>query len=194
MNNTLLNLTPEQFCDITNACAEGRKYALTQPDMAAVWDNCPRAVWLLWIVKRIRRTNDDKTLLRFAVWCVRETPLADGRKVFDLLTDERSQNAVVVAEKYAIGDATDQELDAARAAARAAAWAAAEAAARAAAWAAAEAAARDAAGAAVWDAARAAAWAAAQPAAWAAAWAAAEAHQVAHLRTLFENPFKEAKP
>ena len=123
MNNTLLNSTPEQFCNLTNACKEGREYALTQPNMAAVWDNCPRADWLLWITDKIGCTPDDKTLRLFAVWCVRETPLADRRKVFDLLMDERSKNAVVVAEKHATGRATTQELAAARDAAGAAAWA-----------------------------------------------------------------------
>ena len=167
MNNTLLNLTPKQFCDITNACSDGRKYALTQPDMAAVWDNCPRVDWLLWIAEKIGCTPDERTLRLFAVWCVRETPLADGRKVCDLLTDERSKNALVVAKKYATGNATNQELAAARyAAARAAAEAAAEAAAR-----------------------------AAGDAAWDAAEAAAGNAQVNQLRTMIPNPFrKEAQP
>jgi len=158
MNNTLLNLTPEQFCDMINACSDGRKYALTQPDMAAVWDNCPRVDWLLWMAEKTGCTPDDKTLRLFAVWCVRDTPLADGRKVFDLLTDDRSKNALVVAEKYATGNATDQEL--------AAAWVAAGAAARAAA----RAAAGD------------AAWAAAGDAAWDAAWDAACKWQSERLR------------
>ena len=93
-----------------------------------------------------------KTWRLFAVWC--------GRQVEHLMEDERSKNALNVAERHANGEATDAELAAAwaaaRAAARDAAWAAA--------WAAARAAARDAAGAA----ARAAAWAAARDAAGAA--------------------------
>jgi hypothetical protein len=101
-------------------------------------------------------TWNDKNLRLFACWCV--------RKIWHLLTDERSRNAVVVAEKYANGDATQEELAAAWDAAGAAAGAA-----RAAAWAAAGAAA----GAAAWDAAWDAAWAAAGDAAWGAAWAAA---------------------
>jgi len=71
---------------------------------------------------------DDKTLRLFAVYCARD--------VQHLMNDERSLNALNVAEKYAIGQATDNELAAAEAAARDAA--------RDAAWAAAEAAARDA--------------------------------------------------
>jgi hypothetical protein len=82
--------------------------------------------------------------------CVRETPVADGRKVWDLLTYDCSREAVEIAERYADGDATDEQLAdaawAARATARAAThaawnaqdatmWAAADAA-RAAAWAA----------------------------------------------------------
>ena len=61
-------------------------------------------------------TWNDKNLRLFACWCV--------RKIWHLLTDERSRNAVVVAEKYANGDATQEELAAAWDAARAAAWAA----------------------------------------------------------------------
>jgi hypothetical protein len=101
--------------------------------------------------------------------------------------DRRPHDAVIVARRYAAGNATDAERDAAWDAARAAAWAAAGTAARAAAgtaaWAAARDAARVAAGAAArvaaWDAAgaaaRAAAWDAARAAAWDAAWDAARA-------------------
>jgi len=117
----------------------------------------------------------------FAVWC--------ARQVEHLMRDERSKVALVVAERYANGAASDKELVAAWAAAEAAAEAAAwdervaardarvaardaRAAARAAAWDA-WAAARDAA----WDAAWDAAGDAARDAAWAAAWAAARGAQ-----------------
>jgi hypothetical protein len=119
----------------------------------------------LWVVLRPEVLNDT-TLRRLACAFVRETPICDGRTVWDLLTDPRSRAAVETAEKYCDGLATAEELDAARAAAEAA-WAAARSAsaARAAAWAA-RAAARSA------SAARAAVWAA-EAAARAAAWAAA---------------------
>ena len=61
------------------------------------------------------------------------------------MTDERSLNALDVAERYADGLANNEELDAAWDAARAAAWDAVRAAAWDAAWDAARAAARDAA-------------------------------------------------
>jgi hypothetical protein len=86
---------------------------------------------------------------RYAVWC--------ARQVQHLMTDERSLNALNVAERHANGQATDQELAAAWDAASDAAWAAArdaQIAVRFAAWATASAAAQ------------ATAWAAAQAAAW----------------------------
>ena len=109
--------------------------------------------------------NAERELRLFACWSVRNTPLADGRTVWDLLTDKRSKTAVEVAEQYAGGLATDHELAAAWAAARATAWDAAWDAARDAAWDAAGATARDAARAAARDAARDAARAAARDAA-----------------------------
>ena len=106
----------------------------------------------------------DKQLRLFAVRC--------ARRVQHLMTDPRSVAALDVAERYAKGEATDDELSAARAAAMSAAtdaaWAAsaAEAAAWTAAWDAAWAASA-AASAAAWDATRDAASAAASAAAWA---------------------------
>ena len=199
-----LNLTPKQFCAKTDACSEGLEFALTQPTMAEVWDNCPRSDWMLWILEKLNRQPDDRTLRLFAVWCARNTPLPDGRKVGDMLTDPRSLAALDVAERYANGNAKDDELAAARAAAWAAAWDAARAAARDAAWAAAWAAAWDAAEAAARDAARDAAWAAAEAAASAAAGDAAGAAardaagvaQADQLRKIMPNPFtmkEEAK-
>ena len=99
----------------------------------------------------------------FAVWC--------ARRVQHLMTDPRSVAALDVAERYANGEATNDDL----AAALAAVWDAALDPALAASWAAA----RDAEGAAAWDAAGAAAldaaWAAARAAARDAGWAAARA-------------------
>jgi len=184
-----LNLTPKEFCDATDACQEGREFAEKYSTMAEVWDACPRADWMLWILIAIDAPINDKTERLFAVWCVRDTPMHDGRTTGALLTDPRSIAALEVAERFAHGDATTEELAAARAAARAAAWAAAGVAASAAASAAAGAAAWDEAWAAVRDAARAAARAAAGAAAWDAAWDAAGAAQANQLRTMVGNPF-----
>jgi hypothetical protein len=179
MKTQLLKLNPVQFCKETHACAGGEDFAAKHKTMAEVWDNCPRVDWLTWILDAIDAPHDEKAMRLFACWCVRNTPLEDGRKVWDLLTDDRSRNAVAVAERFANSEATGSELHAAGAAAgdaaRDAAWAAAGAA-----WAVAWAAA-GVAGAAARD----VAWAAARDAAWDAAGAA----QVRELRRVVPNPF-----
>jgi hypothetical protein len=90
----------------------------------------------VWAFTREGIVND-KTLRLFAVGC--------ARKVQHLMKDQRSIDALDVAERYANGNATKDELAAARAAAWEAAWDAAQAATRAAAWAAAWASEREAA-------------------------------------------------
>lgn len=67
---------------------------------------------ILWVLYRNEFLNDNELRL-YAVWC--------ARQVQHLMTDQRSINALDVADNYARGKATSEEL----AAARAAAWAAA---------------------------------------------------------------------
>jgi hypothetical protein len=171
-----------------NACPEAVKFADRYCSLETAWEACPRSDWMLWLLKGIEY-EDDRSHRLFACWCARNTPLADGRKVWDLLTDRRSRDAVEVAERFADGNATKKDLaaakDAAKDAALDAAWAAA--------WTAAGAAARGAARDAAWTAARAAAWTAAGAAArgaardvaWDAAWDAARDAQADQLRAMF---------
>ena len=83
------------------------------------------AIWCLRAVE-----GKDREIRLFAVWCVRQ--------VQHLLKDQRSLDALDVAERYANGEATDAELAAARDTAldavRAAACSAAESSATLAAW------------------------------------------------------------
>ena len=123
----------------------------------------------LWCLRAVE--GYDKEIRLFAVWC--------ARQVQHLMTDKRSLDALDVAERYANGEATQDELVAAGDAAWAAARDAASDAARSAAWSAA----RDAAWSAAWSAARDAAWEA-RSAARAAAWKAARAKQEAELRRI----------
>jgi hypothetical protein len=110
-------MTIKEFCDTHDACIEGRKWALTNcATMEEAWDKCTNNEWLAWIATR-KGVFDDRTLRLFACWCVRQA--------WHLLTDERSRNAVEVAERFANGEATQKELAAAWYAAWAAAWAAA---------------------------------------------------------------------
>jgi hypothetical protein len=72
----------------------------------------------LWVVLR-EGWIDDRTLRLFAVWCARQALALIANP------DPRSLSACDVAERYANGEATSEELNAAIAAARAAAIAAA---------------------------------------------------------------------
>ena len=191
------DMTVMAFCRKFGACHEGKEwaYGLTEKRSKAMMSE-------LWEVYHNNRTIEHFQFFKWAINCdgvfsesilrkmacrfVRETPLADGRKFWDMLTDERSRKAVIVSEKFADDLATAEELYAASAAARAAASAAsaaASAAARAAAWAAASAASAAARG----------AWAATWGATWDAASAAALA--AAQLQIIFEygNPWRSGK-
>ena len=197
-----------------SACREGAKWALSiSADMSAVWDAMieqGKHDWLIWTATR-PGVFPDSTLRKLACRFVRETPVSNGRTVWELLTDERSRKAIEVTEAYVDGNATEAELAAAYSAA-CDAYSAADAAARDAANAAARAAlaaaraalaaARDAYAAAYTaacvaaDAAHAAASDAADSAACAAYADACAAANAAQARMIAElgNPFKEEKP
>ena len=106
----------KDFLKEHSACTRGAKWALAiGDDMADVWDALieqGRHDWLLWTATR-PGVFPDFVLRKLACRFIRETPIADGRKVWDLLTDERSRNAVEVAEAYADGKATKEDMDAA---------------------------------------------------------------------------------
>lgn len=108
------------------ACDAGIKEARQYATFADWWEGTQRGDYMLWLLEAVN--YDDQRVLRLlAVRFVRETVLSDGRTVWDLLTDERSKQAVIVAERYANGEASEDELRAARVAAQEAARAAAAA-------------------------------------------------------------------
>ena len=118
------------------------------------------AIWCLRAVK-----GHEKEMRLYAGWC--------ARQVQHLTPDPRSLAALDVAERYAHGQATDDELFEARVEANKAAWDAASEAASEAAWDAAS------------EAASEAAWVAASDAAWAAASDAAREAQTAEFVRVF---------
>lgn len=68
----------------------------------------------LWCLRAVK--NHDKEIRLYAVWC--------ARQVQHLMRDQRSLDALDVAERFANGDATQKEFAAAWEAAGEAAWAA----------------------------------------------------------------------
>lgn len=147
----------------------------------------------------VAAVNVERELRLFACDCAeRALPL------FELVypQDQRPREAILVARRYADGQATYTELDAARVAAwdavgdaaTAAAWDAAGATARTPAWEAARTAAWAASRADAWDAARAAPWAASRAAAWDAAWEAETLWQTNRLEALLLPLLKAASP
>ena len=64
------------------------------------------------LLRKYENWNEETARL-FACWCVRNTPLMDGRTVWDLLTDTRSRKAVEIAEEYVAGKSSKKKLAAA---------------------------------------------------------------------------------
>jgi len=106
------------------ACSDGAEWAKGAKTLRKAWETCQRSDWMLWGLLQVGY-KDGRILRLYACACVRGTPISKGRTVWDLLTDERSRKAVEVAERFAIGEATEEERAAAAAAAAAAATAAA---------------------------------------------------------------------
>lgn len=97
------------FCNKHHACKDDEEWAVTNcQTMQDAWDKAG-CYWLIWIATQ-PGVLTDKELRLFAVWSVRQ--------VESLLTDQRSKNALEVAERHANGNATDEELAVACAGAR----------------------------------------------------------------------------
>ena len=144
------DLTLKEFCHKYLACAEGYEYGKSLTDkkeqamMGEVWPRMDNRDYMLWVVSQ-ERVLTKRERVALSVRFIKETHLADGRTVYDLLTDQRSIDAIAVCEAYVRGEASDAACDAASDAARDAARDAANVAVRAAASGAASAAAKEAA-------------------------------------------------
>ena len=99
------------------ACDEAIEWAKDYDTLQQAWDNCQRGDWMIWLINEMEWSNE-KDLRLMAV--------AFARQVQHLMNDQRSINALDVAERYANGEANIEELTAAWVAAWAAgaAWAA----------------------------------------------------------------------
>jgi len=93
------------------------KLAKKQKTLNDAWNNTNDIRILIEIIEQIGFNK--KEIILFACWCVRNTPLEDGRKVWDLLEDQRSKEAIEITEQYIVGNATLDELQVASNAAHA---------------------------------------------------------------------------
>lgn len=73
-----------------------------------LWTTCRRSDLMLWMLDKLN-FNDDMLLRLYACASVRKTPAATGQTVWDLLSDTRSRNAVDTTERYAKGEANEEE-------------------------------------------------------------------------------------
>ena len=98
-------MKPYNWCKKYHACYDATEWVRQFNTWAEAWDACQRPDWMLWLMGE-KDIGDAKTLRLFACRCVRD--------VWPLLTDERSRNAVEVAERFANGEASREELWTAR--------------------------------------------------------------------------------
>jgi hypothetical protein len=101
----------KDFCEKHEACKEVVEWAEATgvETMEYLWDiKAMPHEYRLWILTREGAASEKDQRL-FACWCV--------RRVWHLLKDDRSKKAVEVSEAFANGEATQEELATARAAA-----------------------------------------------------------------------------
>lgn len=106
-----------------NACDEGYAYSERFNNPITWWNGFERGDWMLWVLSRLIDRKNEAALRKLTL-----AKALCAKTVLHLMDDERSREAVEVAEKYGSGNATREELyisaSAAYAAAETAAYAA----------------------------------------------------------------------
>lgn len=96
---------------------------MAQPSLLEKSSNLPPAKDAESLCRYLEKIDwPDSKLRLFACWCVRHTPLGDGRTVWDLLTDPYSPRVVEISERFAKGQASLKEMEAAVTLARTNLW------------------------------------------------------------------------
>ena len=95
-----------------SACEEAVKDAHSFKTSEELWATCARGDWMLWLIGRIINQSDEAQLRKLTLVKARCAKL-----VIHLMKDERSRKAVEIAERFGLGQANREELDAAAAAA-----------------------------------------------------------------------------
>ena len=87
-----------------NACRPAIAWLAMQNSYEDAWQNCHRGDWMLWNLYR----NLDGSDAAHRKFTLAKAQCAET--VFHLMKDERSRNAVAVAKKYGIGEASIEDL------------------------------------------------------------------------------------
>jgi hypothetical protein len=111
MSEPMQQMTPAEFCKKNGACMDGRRFAMKYKTMAEAWDACDEISWLIWTLVHTGTSKEQEISARkFVLRIMRDTPLPDGHKLWDMLSRE-CREALRVAEYYIDGRATFIQLD-----------------------------------------------------------------------------------
>ena len=92
-----------KFLKEHGAGRELEMFGAGQTSLARFWRRCPNVEWLLWTLEKLHQ-NSLEELRLLACWC--------ARNVWSAMSDDRSRQAVILAEQYARGQCTRPELNA----------------------------------------------------------------------------------
>lgn len=104
------------WLDMNKACSTALNWSYRYATCLDAVRDCNEVSWLTWLLGHcnleIRNKIAYHRKFRMAA-CrfIRELVGEDGRVIWDLLEDERSRNAVIVAERYSKDEATQEELE-----------------------------------------------------------------------------------
>ena len=90
-----------KFLETHGASEELAEYAAGKKSLAVLWQNCPRADWMVWVLNKAD-FRDQVELRLFAVAC--------AKRFWHLMNDSRVRNAIQTAELYAKGRGTRADL------------------------------------------------------------------------------------
>lgn len=102
------------FMKLHGACEDGRKWALTKPTMAAVFDACERGDWLMWVLNKAKALDKPTSVRLACEFALRVLPNYEAK-----YSRKEPRLAIEAALRW-IEDRTDENARAAYSAARAA--------------------------------------------------------------------------
>jgi hypothetical protein len=91
------------------ACDQALAWAATQPDAATAWAVCERADWLLWIASRLATTDEARRRVALAACACARTAL-----VHIPAGEDRPRLCIETIEAWTRGEATADQISAAR--------------------------------------------------------------------------------